>query len=79
MTNANNTPTTMTAGSILTATSICDSNCTWTAKVISRKGDFITADLDGQLIRKKVKVWNGQEYVLLMGSYSMCPVFKIAK
>lgn len=63
--------------SILTATSVCDSNCVWTAKVIERKGDFIKAEIDGQIVRKKVKVWNGEEYVLLLGSYSMAPIFKV--
>jgi hypothetical protein len=63
--------------SILTATSVCDSNCVWTAKVIERKGDFIKAEIDGQIVRKKVKVWNGEEYALLLGSYSMAPIFKV--
>ena len=63
--------------SILTATSVCDSNCVWTAKVIERKGNFIKAEIDGQIVRKKVKVWNGEEYVLLLGSYSMAPIFKV--
>ena len=63
--------------SILTATSVCDSNCVWTAKVIERKGDFIKAEIDGQIVRKKVKVWNGEEYFLLLGSYSMAQIFKV--
>jgi hypothetical protein len=63
-------------GMKLKATSICDSNCKWIAEVIERKGNFIIALLDGQLIRKKVKSFNNEEYVLLMGSYSMAPSFK---
>lgn len=67
------------AGDTLTARSICDSACTWTAKVIARKGDFITCAVSGEkdLIRKKVKEYNGQEYALLLGSYSMAPTFKL--
>jgi hypothetical protein len=63
--------------SILTATSICDSNCKWTAIVLERKGNFIIANVQGEIVRKKVKVWNGEEYALLLGSYSMAPVFKL--
>jgi hypothetical protein len=63
-------------GMKLKAVSICDSNCKWIAEVIERKGDFIIALLDGQLIRKKVKSFNNEEYVLLMGNYSMAPSFK---
>jgi len=62
---------------ILTANSVCDSNCKWTATVLDRKGSFIIALVDGQIVRKKVKVFQGEEYALLLGSYSMAPVFKI--
>jgi hypothetical protein len=66
-------------GTILTATSVCDSNCKWTASVIERKGNFITALIHGEVVRKKVNVWNGEEYVFLLGKYSMAPIFKAAK
>jgi hypothetical protein len=62
---------------ILTATSVCDSNCKWTAKVLERKGNFIIALIEGEIVRKKVKVYDGEEYVMLLGSYSMAPIFKI--
>jgi hypothetical protein len=63
---------------ILKATSVCDSNCVWTAKVIERKGNFITALIQGEIVRKKVNVWNNEEYVYLLGKYSMAPIFKIS-
>ena len=62
---------------ILTANSVCDSNCKWTATVLERKGSFIIALVNGEIVRKKVKVFQGEEYALLLGSYSMAPVFKI--
>lgn len=71
------TTTTIQKGSILSATSICDSNCKWTAQVIERKGNFITALIDGEIVRKKVKVsFDGSEYAMLLGQYSMAPIFK---
>ena len=69
--------TQITKGTILTATSVCDSNCKWIANVLERKGSFIIALVNGEIVRKKVKVWNGEEYALLLGTYSMAPVFKI--
>jgi hypothetical protein len=62
---------------ILTATSVCDSNCKFTATVLDRKGNFIIALVDGEIVRKKVKVFNNEEYALLLGNYSMAPIFKI--
>jgi predicted nucleic acid-binding Zn finger protein len=67
---------TIQTGSILTATSIGDSNCIWTATVIERKGNFITAKINGEVVRKKVNVYNGEEFVYLLGKYSMCPTFR---
>lgn len=66
-------------GTILTATSVGDSNCKWTASVIERKGNFVTALIHGEIVRKKVNVWNGEEFVYLLGKYSMAPIFTIAK
>jgi len=63
--------------SILKATSICDSNCVWFAKVIERKGNFIIAVINNEIVRKKVNVFNGQEFVYLLGKYSMAPIFKL--
>jgi hypothetical protein len=66
-------------GTILTATSVGDSNCKWTATVMERKGNFVIALIQGEIVRKKVNVWNGEEYVFLLGKYSMAPIFTIAK
>lgn len=62
----------------ISATLICDSNITINAYVIERKGDFVTLKVDGEknIIRKKVKkAFDGSEYVLALGSYSMAPMF----
>ncbi len=60
----------------ISAVSICDSNCKWTAKVLDRKGDFVTALINNEIVRKKVKKsFDGSEYVMLLGSYSMAPMF----
>lgn len=67
---------TIQTGTILTATSIGNSDCIWTAKVIERKGNFITAIINGEVVRKKVNFYNGEEFVYLLGKYSMAPTFR---
>lgn len=62
---------------VITARCITDSNLIFTAYVIDRKNDMLTLQVDGQIIRKKVKRgYDGSEYVMALGSYSMAPVFK---
>ena len=61
--------TTIQKDSILKATSVYDSNCVWLAKVIDRKGNFIVALVNNEIVRKKVNVFNGEEYVYLLGKY----------
>ena len=69
----------ITKGTILTATSVGDSNCKWTATVMERKGNFVIALIQGEIVRKKINVWNGEEYVYLLGKYSMAPIFTAVK
>ena len=60
----------------ITARSICDSNCIFKAFVVERKGDFVKIEIDGKIERKKVKTnFNGDEYVMALGTYSMAPAF----
>jgi hypothetical protein len=67
---------TIKAGQPISARSICDSDCVFIAYVIARKGDMLTIQINGEIIRKKVKRdRHGNEYVLALGSYSMAPAF----
>jgi hypothetical protein len=68
--------TTIQPNTTIKATFIGDSDLTVTALVKERKGDFVILLLEGKLIRKKVKkTYDGREYVLAYGSYSMAPAF----
>jgi hypothetical protein len=72
------TTTKIKAGTVIKAVSICDSECVFTAEVLTRKGDFVTLKVKGykDIVRKKVKVgYNGNEYVMALGTYSMAPAF----
>jgi hypothetical protein len=69
--------TTIKPQTTITARSICDHNCIFSAYVVSRKGDWIILSMDGKTFRKKIqKTSDGSEYVYALGKYSMSPVFQ---
>lgn len=72
----NNTNSTITAGQTLTARSICDYECVFTAQVIERKGNFATVKAMGNT--KRVKIYNtgDGEFIYALGKYSMAPIFR---
>jgi hypothetical protein len=64
------------ANDILTARSICDHNCIWTARVIKRTAATATVEIDGNIKRCKIHNHEGKEFIFALGQYSMAPVFK---
>ena len=64
------------AGQTLTARSVCDHDCIFTAQVIARKGNFATVKCLGQSKRMKIHNTGDGEFVFATGRYSMAPVFK---
>jgi biotin synthase-related radical SAM superfamily protein len=67
---------TIKAGTTLTATSVCDSNCIFKAEVISRTEKSATVLVHGEKKRCKIHVYDGAEFIYALGQYSMCPIFK---
>lgn len=55
--------------------SIGDSECIWKGEVISRTAKTITMLVDGETLKRRVKIWNGCETIMPFGSYSMAPSF----
>lgn len=72
----NNTNSTIKAGQTLTARSICDYECVFTAEIIERKGNFATVKAQGET--KRVKIYNNGdgEFIYALGKYSMAPIFR---
>jgi hypothetical protein len=60
------------------ATSVCDHNCTWDYKVISRTAKTITiVDINRKSqepLKRRIYVFNNCETVKPDGSYSMAPI-----
>lgn len=68
------------AGQTLAARSLCDHECIFVIHILSRKGQFVTLKYHDKVKRKKVHVdYDGTEYVLALGSYSMAPMFRAAR
>ncbi len=62
-------------GQTLTISFICDAQLKAFCKVVSRTNSSAKILIDGKIESKKVyKSYDGSEYVLPYGKYSMCPV-----
>lgn len=67
---------TINTGDTITARFITDSNLIVRALVMVRNGDWVIVNFEGKSYRKKVKRnHRGEEYVMVMGTYSMAPIF----
>ena len=79
MSNAATTTATKTfeVGNTYSARSACDHTAVWTWTVVKRSAKFLTLEAsDGKNVRVGVKVSNGAEWALPMGSFSMAPVIR---
>ncbi len=65
-------------GQTLTAQSICDSNCIFTAEVVARSKSMVTVKVMDGIKRCKIKTdREGNEYIMALGTYSMAPSFSL--
>lgn len=68
-------------GNTYSARSASDHNCVWTFTVIARTAKFVTIT-DGDETRRVgaiVSSFDGAEYALPFGSYSMAPVIRASR
>lgn len=62
-------------GEIYAARSVCDYECIFSYTIIKRTDKNVwVKDEYGDVIRRKVYVWNNEESCRPEGTYSMCPV-----
>lgn len=63
-------------GQKLSAVSICNSDCVFTGTVISRTAKMVKVQLsDGEIVNKKIHVYEDSEYMYPHGQYSMAATF----
>ena len=72
-----NDATTIEAGTTLTARSICDSECIFTAEVIKATAKTITVKCMGNVKRCKIHEFEGRRFIYATGRYSMAPTFRL--
>jgi len=64
-------------GQDLSTRSIGDSNCIYTAKVISRTQKSVRIDVDGKVVSRRIFLdYDGNEAIMPFGRYSMAPTFR---
>ena len=63
-------------GQELSTTSICNSDCVFTAKVVKRTAKTVTIDIDGDETRCKIHNNDEGEFIYPHGRYSMAPIFR---
>lgn len=63
-------------GTVIRARSVCDASCIFEAKVIARKGSFVTVNIAGSDRTVKVRRDDRDECCYALGRYSMAPLFR---
>ena len=60
--------------------SVCDNNCIFKAKVLSRTAKFVTVKVEGykEPKRCKISIFDEVEVIWPLGSYSMAPIMRAA-
>lgn len=65
-----------TVGQKVSTRSACDHECVWEFEILARSAKFVTVMVDGERVRRGIRVWRGVESFMPFGSYSMAPVVR---
>lgn len=58
--------------------SICDHDCIFAYTILARTEKSVTIKVNGQRVRRGLKMYDGAEYFMPLGSYSMAPIVRAA-
>lgn len=56
--------------------SVCDHDCVWTFTVAKRTTSSIWILVDGEMVRRSVTVYDGNEIAYPFGKFSMAPIIR---
>ena len=64
------------SGKTYSTRSICDHDCIFSVDVIKRTAKTVTVNMKGFLKNKRlgINIWDGEETIRPLGSYSMAPI-----
>ncbi len=65
-------------GQTYSCTSICDSECVYSFKILKRTAKTVTIKVRDAMTRRTIKVRHGAEQIDPHGKYSMSPVLRAA-
>lgn len=55
--------------------STCDHNCIWSFEIIKRTNKSVwIKNIDNNISRKVISIYNGEEQIFPLGKYSMAPI-----
>lgn len=68
-------------GGVYVCASACDSGCRWTFTVVRRTAStcWIREGEAGELVARRVSVYDGREQLFPMGKYSMAPILDASR
>ena len=61
-------------GKTYTTRSACDHNCIFQHEILNRTAKMVTIKVHGEIVRRKIYIYNGSETISPYGTYSMAPV-----
>jgi hypothetical protein len=59
--------------------SICDYDCIYSFKILSRTAKQITVEVHGEIVKRGISVWEDVEQFKPFGSYSMAAIISADK
>lgn len=81
MMNNSNAVVTFKVGGVYSCTSACDSGCRWTYAVVRRTAStvWLREGEAGEVVARRVSVYEGREQVFPSGKYSMAPILDASR
>lgn len=61
-------------GKTYTTRSACDHNCIFSHEILNRTAKTVTIKGHGEIIRRKIHIYDGNETIYPYGTYSMAPI-----
>jgi hypothetical protein len=61
-------------GQTYSTRSVCNHDCVFSFTILRRTAKSIWTEVDGQVVRRAIEIWRGEETFYPFGKYSMCAI-----
>ncbi len=72
--NDNALPTTFIVGRVYSTRSTCDHDCVHSFKILARTAKTVRVEVDGEVVTRRISLYEGDETFAPFGSYSMAAI-----